>query len=49
MQNGAQQTISTRLAVPPQSAFDVVDPDVGLLDSLIDAFETNGAHSLFLL
>ena len=42
MQHGPQKTVGARLVLPPQPLVDVVDPDVGLLDGMIDALKSDG-------
>jgi hypothetical protein len=32
------------LVLPPKPRVEVIDPDVGQLDRVIDAFEADGAH-----
>ena len=44
VQDGPEQAIGAGLVAPAEPVVDVVDPDMGLLDGLIDSPESAGAH-----
>jgi hypothetical protein len=44
LQHGPKQAKGTVFVLPPQPRVEIVNPFVGELDGVIDAFQTSGTH-----
>jgi hypothetical protein len=48
VEDGLKQAIGSWLIVPAEPIIQFIDPDVGELDRVVEAFEADGAHDFLL-